>query len=935
MPKTVKEASERALFLRQERTRNRGDMAKVRAVMDGGADAVAQLLGDVQGLDDHMPAANLMLSGLTRLGQKLGRLPDLRVDPPADKDSERARKNSEKLERIVTAYDEAAWMDQLLPQVGRWLPGYAYVPFVLVERTSPDGFRYPHVELRDPYDSYPAPWNANNQPQDMAVFRRVQLSVLETQYPGISAKIERQRPRARTGGGVILDRGPGASGGVSAQSDWENPAQHGVEVVEYYDSDAFWLLLPAYEIKLERVDNVLTSGPQFVVAKRHAFNKLVGQYDHVMGLMAMQAKLNLLAQVVMEDEAFAEALALDTPLPTPDGWTTMGEVQEGDQLIGSDGLPVDVTKTTEVQQNRSCYRVTFEDGTSVIASDGHLWETYISGTRQVPRVRTTWEMLEDGRTFRVPKASPWKFPEADLPIEPYMLGLWLGDGSSRSSIITVSQDDVSEIEQIVQDLGYTTKRHAVGDDRAPGVYVSEPGSIRGRHGPGGLHRKLRVNGLLRNKHVPSEYLRSSIDQRVALLQGLMDSDGTANRYGNCCFSNTNERLATAVMELLRSLGEVPVLRWADDSKSRSGGCWLVTFTPRNIMPFRLGRKAERVTMHGTGPDWVSIRSIEPVDSVPVRCVAVSSNDRLFLAGPGAHLTHNTVVEGELDHQWQKGRFAINQVPQGSKVYTMQRNFPFQGFEQINRVERQLRQTAGYPVTDDAQSPNSYVTGQGLEELQGAVNNEVSEYQGVLARALQLLDAKRLEWDEKAYPNERKPLIGTLKGEPFEDRYTPARDIKGRHRTRRVYGMMAAWDDSSKIVGGLQLMSAEAISTQTFQENLDGLDNVTRENERINDEKAQQAIMQMILTHASDSQSPEHRRALEAAVNMLPEGDFKDIGQRWLDESKEEDEAITEELATQQAQAPPGPAPDVPTVLSRLTQGGQTRGGVQTQGPVRR
>ena len=111
------------------------------------------------------------------------------------------------------------------------------------------------------------------------------------------------------------------------------------------------------------------------------------------------------------DATLDEALALDTPLPTPSGWTTMGAVAEGDLLIGSDGLPTMVVKTTDVQDDRPCYRVAFTDGTSVVASAGHLWLSRVARSKALPRVRTTQQMAEsESRRYRVPRADdapPW------------------------------------------------------------------------------------------------------------------------------------------------------------------------------------------------------------------------------------------------------------------------------------------------------------------------------------------------------------------------------------------------------------------------------------------------------------------------------------------------------------------------------------------------
>ena len=111
-------------------------------------------------------------------------------------------------------------------------------------------------------------------------------------------------------------------------------------------------------------------------------------------------------------------------------------------------------------------------------------------------------------------------------------------------------------------------------------------------------------------------------------------------------------------------------------------------------------------------------------------------------------------------------------------------------KQIDRVERQLRLGASYPVSDDAISPNSFVTGRGLQELLSSVDLNVKEYQLSLKDALQELDMKRLEMDEVLNGKKSKPLAGYFKGTAYAENYTPERDISGMYRTRRVYGVMA-------------------------------------------------------------------------------------------------------------------------------------------------
>ncbi|MDP2710805.1 MAG: hypothetical protein Q8O56_06265 [Solirubrobacteraceae bacterium] len=337
-----------------------------------------------------------------------------------------------------------------------------------------------------------------------------------------------------------------------------------------------------------------------------------------------------------------EALALDTLLPTPHGWTTMGEVQAGDFLLGADGAPTRVLRATDVQHGRECYRVRFSDGTSVVASDGHLWQTRVVSGPAKLRVRTTGEMVADGRRFCVPAPRPYVTPAGGFDIDPYVLGLWLGDGDSRNATISSGNEDVAQVERLIAEAGYTTRRCATRPDRANLLYVSLPGSHRNRFSPvRGLKVRLADAGLLGAKHVPTAYLRGSIGQRTALLQGLMDSDGHVSHSGGCTFVGC-DLLTSAVVDLLRTLGQTARRAWQPDERSRHGGVYKVHFTPRGeLVPFRLPRKVARLSADRQGAEWVTITSVEPVESEPVRCVAVDAPGQLFLAGEGGHVTHNT------------------------------------------------------------------------------------------------------------------------------------------------------------------------------------------------------------------------------------------------------------------------------------------------------
>jgi deoxycytidine triphosphate deaminase len=271
-----------------------------------------------------------------------------------------------------------------------------------------------------------------------------------------------------------------------------------------------------------------------------------------------------------------KALAVDTPIPTPQGWRTMGELRVGDEVFGADGHACHVLATTEVMINHTCYEVLFSDGQRIVADSSHRWLTTTTSARTqggCAAVRTTAELAGSLRTHEeynhhVALAEAVRYPEQPLPIDPYVLGIGLGEGTSSCA------------------------------------------------------------ELLEKKHVPELYLRSAIPQRLALLQGLMDSGGDVDAQGRCEFVNSWDNLIDAVLELAASLGLRPVKQ-----KEK------VTFTP-HLNVFRLERKVARLK-DGPAQRFREIIDVRQVPTRPVRCIEVDAPDGLFLAGPTFIPTHNS------------------------------------------------------------------------------------------------------------------------------------------------------------------------------------------------------------------------------------------------------------------------------------------------------
>jgi len=350
--------------------RNQQDLMsrrRIRSVMNGGQEGVQAILGwdangpakDLQDLGVDLPTANLMWSGLEKLSQMIGRAPTLKTDMLPIKDNKAARDKAEKRGRIVQGWDDLGRAEMQYPQIGRWLPGYGFVLHVIKEQTE-GGHTYPVAELRDPYDVYPGFWGPNQQPTEVVSIRRVEEKWLRRQYPGMKV-IDRSR---RTGIYIL------------GQSNWEGTNTQ-LEVAEYIDSSGTYLVSLDTEEILTFVPNPLSSGPAFVMTKRFSFDRLGSQYEHVFGLMAMMARLNILGLMGTEDTVFRET-------------NVYGEMDSVEYLKGRDAINffqqgTRVEKPTEAQLNQLWQGVNIVErqfrivGGYDVAQDGQSPNSFATG----------------------------------------------------------------------------------------------------------------------------------------------------------------------------------------------------------------------------------------------------------------------------------------------------------------------------------------------------------------------------------------------------------------------------------------------------------------------------------------------------------------------------------------------------------------------------
>lgn len=338
-----------------------------------------------------------------------------------------------------------------------------------------------------------------------------------------------------------------------------------------------------------------------------------------------------------------EALSLDTEIATPAGFIAMKDIKVGDTVLGGDGLPCTVTNVFPVLHNRPVYEVDV-DGTRIKADKNHKWltSTHIERAYEARRdrayesVRTTEDIANSLKTVsgysvsnHAIRAAEVRGTYQNLPIQPYTLGVWLGDGTSKGNTITSHDDDSPIVRALIESEGYKTL-----DNKTKFCF-----------GVKTLTTLIKQENLYKNKHIPEQYFHASLDQRMALLRGLLDTDGCISERGQVEFTNTNKRLACDVLRLVSSLGikaKITSKSAGYSSTIKSSALFRVRF--RTSLPvFGLPRKSERLKKSTPRDSWRYVKSVTPVTSEPVQCITVDSSDHTFLITRQYIKTHNSGI----------------------------------------------------------------------------------------------------------------------------------------------------------------------------------------------------------------------------------------------------------------------------------------------------
>jgi replicative DNA helicase len=351
-------------------------------------------------------------------------------------------------------------------------------------------------------------------------------------------------------------------------------------------------------------------------------------------------------------------VTLDTPVLTPNGWTRNGNLKVDDYVIGSNGKPTKVI-AVHPQGVLDSYRVTFNDGGSVLCGPDHDW------TVQSPKMRlrnngswtvkTTKDLIGDlsgkpkagnkkgaGYKWFVPVMEPVEHEEKYLPVEPYTLGVLIGDGCLLYKTATFCGNDpfiAEEIQRRNPDRTVNTLTPSGGAGR----YSITPRFM-------GTVREIGLNVGGEEKYIPEEYMTASPQQRLDLLRGLMDSDGSVRPRRRARFHSCNKRLALDVQQLVWSLGGVAQFRSRDRGEGRSVEHEVTIWTPSN--PFILPRKA---LSYDPRPWFRAIKSIQKVGVDKMQCITVDADDHLYVVKDYI-VTHNSFLTTLMSvRAWQQDK----------------------------------------------------------------------------------------------------------------------------------------------------------------------------------------------------------------------------------------------------------------------------------------
>jgi len=368
------------------------------------------------------------------------------------------------------------------------------------------------------------------------------------------------------------------------------------------------------------------------------------------------------AMLIYGTRRFGKALRNDQDLYYTDGSKrTIGQAKEGDEIFGSDGLPTNITGVYP-QGKLNLYEIELSDGRKSVCCDEHLWTVYDYQAKKYKTlplkeiINSRWKYKRKRKNekkectiynYYLPINKEINYKNKNkLSIDPYFLGLYLGDGSMRTPSITTEDKEIEEyVKEYAAKFNLQTRKESKEDNNASTIFIK---GAKGKTNE--VYDRLRKLGVTKQKHIPYIYLRSSVEDRMNLLRGLLDSDGTINSGGSdISFTNANKVLAENVLELIRSLGIHAKIESGVGNYIKKDGelntYWKVLmYTDKPV--FKLPRKLNRIDGYNVNRkgkiERVPIINIKRIEDDYATCIRVDNESREFLTNDFI-VTHNSVI----------------------------------------------------------------------------------------------------------------------------------------------------------------------------------------------------------------------------------------------------------------------------------------------------
>lgn len=365
--------------------------------------------------------------------------------------------------------------------------------------------------------------------------------------------------------------------------------------------------------------------------------------DNILGYVGQPDKVWLMMNKPKTDFGIVvtdwKGLPINTPILTVNGWKTMGTLSQNDVVFDKNGKLTKIKNISKVK-NVKCLKIKFDNGEEIVSDFEHRWLIFTKHNNKIKeQVMTTQEIKEyhdklkkreSHKLLKIQNPKPLDLPNKTLPIDPYVLGLWLGDGHSSCSYITQANELVwEEIKNRGYKIGNDVSNGGSGNAKTKNIF--------------GIRKELKKLNLINNKHLPEIYLLSSYEQRLDLLRGLMDSDGYYNKKRKrFSISTTRQSQIDYSVTILSSLGIKPtVIKYNKKINNKIIKCFNIEFITDSFNPFLKRNQDLDIKIIKNKNTYRTIISVDEVESEPTKCIEVESETSTFLFGKSLIVTHNT------------------------------------------------------------------------------------------------------------------------------------------------------------------------------------------------------------------------------------------------------------------------------------------------------